>query len=112
RKEDFHRGNPFFQIRIGPCKLPQQTGAQMKLDDRSAAQDAGRIQNTRWSAILLSAQSQEHGLRAPLADWPRLYWHPLYAFVRRRGYNAVALTPDGRRVVWVSAAGALGIWDL
>jgi WD40 repeat protein len=84
----------------------------MKLDDSSATHDAGRFQTTRWSAILLSAQSQAHGLRATLADWPRLYWHPLYAFVRRRGYNAVALTPDGRRVVWVSAAGALGIWDL
>jgi len=35
---------------------------------------------------LLSAQSQAPGSKAALAELCKLYWFPLYAFVRRRGY--------------------------
>ena len=48
---------------------------------------AGRFETTQWSAVLLSAQSQQPGSRAALADLCKLYWHPIYTFVRRRGYN-------------------------
>jgi RNA polymerase sigma factor (sigma-70 family) len=37
--------------------------------------------------VLLSAQSNAPGSQAALAGLCKLYWYPLYAFVRRRGYN-------------------------
>ena len=58
----------------------------MKPDDSSRA-DAGEFRPTRWSMVLLSAQSNAPGSQAALAALCRLYWYPLYAFVRRRGYN-------------------------
>jgi len=55
--------------------------------DNSPGDYAGKFQTTQWSAVLLSAQSHEPGSRAALADLCKLYWHPIYTFVRRRGYN-------------------------
>ena len=55
--------------------------------DHSSIADAAEFRPTRWSVILLSAQSKAPGSRAALAALCRLYWYPLYAFVRRRGYN-------------------------
>jgi DNA-directed RNA polymerase specialized sigma24 family protein len=43
---------------------------------------------TRWSAILLSAQSQAPGADNAREELCQLYWYPLYAFIRRRGYNS------------------------
>ena len=37
--------------------------------------------------VLLSAQSQAPGAKAALAELCGLYWYPLYAFARRRGYG-------------------------
>ena len=47
---------------------------------------------TRWSAVLLSAQSQAPGSDKAREEFCQLYWYPLYAFIRRRGYN-----PDDAR---------------
>jgi len=60
----------------------------VKPDDSSVGDGAGRFRTTQWSAVLLSAQSQAPGSRAALSDLCKLYWYPLYAFVRRRGCNA------------------------
>jgi RNA polymerase sigma-70 factor (ECF subfamily) len=60
--------------------------SQLKPDHSSLA-DAAEFRPTRWSVVLLSAQSKAPGARAALAALCRLYWYPLYAFVRRRGYN-------------------------
>jgi RNA polymerase sigma factor (sigma-70 family) len=48
----------------------------------------GRFRTTHWSVVLRSANSQVPGSRTALADLCQLYWYPLYAFVRRRGYSA------------------------
>jgi DNA-directed RNA polymerase specialized sigma24 family protein len=56
-------------------------------DHDSPAHDAGRFRTTHWSAVLLSAQSQAPGAPAALAELCRLYWYPLYGFVRRRGHG-------------------------
>lgn len=45
------------------------------------------FQPTRWSVVLLAAQSQSlENARSALANFCEAYWSPLYAFVRRRGY--------------------------
>jgi RNA polymerase sigma factor (sigma-70 family) len=59
----------------------------MKLDHNSPAEEGGRFRTTQWSVVFLSAQSQAPGSKAALAELCRRYWFPLYAFVRRRGYN-------------------------
>jgi hypothetical protein len=46
---------------------------------------AGRFRTTRWSAVLLSAESQASGSKEALAELCRIYWYPIYAFVRRQG---------------------------
>ena len=55
--------------------------------DHSSMVDAAEFRPTRWSVVLLSAQTNAPGSQAALAALCRLYWYPLYAFVRRRGYN-------------------------
>ena len=60
----------------------------MKPNQSRASDDAGRFRTTHWSVVLLSAQTQVPGSQTALADLCRLYWYPLYAFVRRRGHSA------------------------
>jgi Sigma-70 region 2 len=55
-------------------------------DHHSPADLAGRFRTTRWSVVLLSAQSKAPGSEAALAVFCRLYWYPIYAFVRHRGH--------------------------
>jgi RNA polymerase sigma factor (sigma-70 family) len=55
-------------------------------DHHSPADAVGRFRTTQWSVVLLSAQSKVPGSEAALAEFCRLYWYPIYAFVRYRGY--------------------------
>ena len=57
----------------------------MNQEQHSAAGGVGQFHTTRWSAVLLSAQSQAPGSQAALAELCRIYWYPIYSFVRRRG---------------------------
>ena len=59
----------------------------MKPEYQSPADAAGRFRTTCWSAVLLSAQSQAPGSRDALAELCRIYWYPIFVFVRRRGYD-------------------------
>jgi DNA-directed RNA polymerase specialized sigma24 family protein len=59
----------------------------MNPDHHSPVGDAGRFHTTHWSVVLLSAQSQAPGSKAALGELCRIYWYPIYAFVRRRGSN-------------------------
>ena len=55
---------------------------------------------TRWNLILSgvdSAKTDEHQIRAALAELCRIYWRPIFFFVARRGYSpedAEDLTQD------------------
>jgi RNA polymerase sigma factor (sigma-70 family) len=51
------------------------------------AHEADPFRTTHWSVVLLSAQSQAPGAQAALAELYKLYWYPLYGYVRRRGYR-------------------------
>ncbi|HKM57174.1 MAG TPA: sigma factor [Chthoniobacterales bacterium] len=57
----------------------------MNPERSSTADDPARFHTTRWSEILVAAQSQLPGSQAALSELCRLYWYPLYAFARRRG---------------------------
>lgn len=61
--------------------------AHVRPDDSSVTGNAREFRTTRWSEVLLSAESQAPGSKQALADLCRLYWYPLYAYVRRRGYT-------------------------
>jgi DNA-directed RNA polymerase specialized sigma24 family protein len=43
---------------------------------------------THWSMVMLSAQSAAPGAEQALEELCRVYWYPLYAFVRRKGHAA------------------------
>lgn len=43
---------------------------------------------TRWTLVLHAARSDTTRARAALQDLCQVYWYPLYAYVRRRGYSA------------------------
>jgi RNA polymerase sigma factor (sigma-70 family) len=60
----------------------------MRLYQSSPAGGANRFHTTRWSVVLLSAQSQSSECKQAFAELCKLYWYPLYGFVRHRGYSA------------------------
>jgi RNA polymerase sigma factor (sigma-70 family) len=60
----------------------------MRLHQSSPAGGANRFHTTRWSVVLLSAQSQASDCKEALAELFRQYWYPLYGFIRHRGYSA------------------------
>jgi RNA polymerase sigma factor (sigma-70 family) len=64
------------------------TEIQVNPEHDSTTGDPGRFRTTRWSAILVAAESQLAGSEAALAELCQVYWYPLYAFARRRGYAA------------------------
>jgi RNA polymerase sigma factor (sigma-70 family) len=59
------------------------------MDEQSSlAGGVNRFQTTRWSVVLVSAQSQAPGYKEALADLCKLYWYPLYTFIRYRGHSS------------------------
>lgn len=52
----------------------------------SAASKA-RFQTTQWSVVLAAAHRSSAGSRDALATLCRIYWYPVYAYVRRRGFH-------------------------
>jgi RNA polymerase sigma factor (sigma-70 family) len=59
----------------------------VKLEQSSSAGGATRFQTTRWSVVLVSAQSHAPGSKDAFADLCKLYWYPLYAFIRHRRHS-------------------------
>jgi RNA polymerase sigma factor (sigma-70 family) len=56
-------------------------------DHSSSAGKPIQFHTTRWSVVLLSAQSQAPGSSEALTELCKLYWYPLYGHIRRRGFS-------------------------
>lgn len=46
-----------------------------------------RFVATRWTVVLTAGRSDSTHARAALAQLCQMYWYPLYAYVRRKGYS-------------------------
>jgi RNA polymerase sigma-70 factor (ECF subfamily) len=53
----------------------------------STGADARRFATTHWSVILAAADSSSPQHERALSTLCRTYWYPLYAYLRRRGYD-------------------------
>jgi RNA polymerase sigma factor (sigma-70 family) len=60
----------------------------VKPNHNSAVDRPGQFHTTRWSVVLLSAQSHLSGSKEALAELCKLYWYPLYGHIRRYGFSA------------------------
>jgi RNA polymerase sigma factor (sigma-70 family) len=54
----------------------------------SAARPPARFATTHWSMVLRAGRQDTAGAGEALARLCKIYWYPLYAQVRRRGFNA------------------------
>jgi RNA polymerase sigma-70 factor (ECF subfamily) len=52
------------------------------------AAGSGFFPSTHWSVVLAAKESSSPAAQAALEQLCRAYWYPLYAYVRRKGYNA------------------------
>jgi len=59
----------------------------MRVGDNSLGGSADEFQTTRWTLVIASAHDQSQTGRAAFAALCQIYWYPLYAFARRRGYS-------------------------
>ena len=75
----------YLNLRLHLISLPSPRGGTVEPGSRFAGRRRRPFHTTRWSAVLLSAQSQASGSQAALAELCRIYWYPIYAFVRRHG---------------------------
>lgn len=48
----------------------------------------GRFQTTQWSVVLAANQEDDAERFQALEELCRTYWYPVYAFIRRQGYEA------------------------
>jgi hypothetical protein len=57
-------------------------------EEHEASKDrAALFRTTHWSLVLAACDSQAPGARSALAELCGIYWYPLYAHVRRHGFN-------------------------
>jgi RNA polymerase sigma factor (sigma-70 family) len=54
------------------------------MDSSSQSKD---FPTTLWTVVLHAGRDEPGQVRAALAQLCQAYWHPLYSFVRRRGYS-------------------------
>jgi RNA polymerase sigma factor (sigma-70 family) len=52
------------------------------------AKGSAGFHTTHWTLVLKAAHGQEPGGDVALSNLCQLYWYPLYAFARRRGYSS------------------------
>lgn len=55
--------------------------------ERASFQPSPVFATTRWSVVLAAGQSGSEAQAAALENLCRVYWYPLYAYIRRRGHS-------------------------
>jgi RNA polymerase sigma factor (sigma-70 family) len=50
--------------------------------------DAAAFRTTHWSIVLTAGQTHSADQHESLAKLCKIYWYPLYAYIRRRGHHA------------------------
>jgi RNA polymerase sigma-70 factor (ECF subfamily) len=71
--------------------------AEGNTEKETGASDGGWFTTTHWSVVLTAGHSTAPDARQALETLCRLYWYPLYAYVRRQGHSpedAQDLTQD------------------
>src|SRR5262245_52224616 len=48
---------------------------------------AARFPTTRWSRVVAARDAGDPAAHAALAELCRVYWFPVYAYIRRRGHS-------------------------
>lgn len=74
-----------------PCR-PGRAGTMSRMGRGSEgisaeAASSAKFQTTRWSIVLAAAHRSGADSREALSTLCRLYWFPVYAYVRRRGFH-------------------------
>ena len=54
---------------------------------QSSTPGSARFRTTHWSVVLAAGRRSSPDARDALAALCRVYWYPLYAYVRRRGHS-------------------------
>lgn len=74
-------------------RLPARVGYTIAVMDspgdavEPSAKVSGLFATTHWSVVLAAGQAGSTRSSEALQNLCRTYWHPLYAYVRRRGYG-------------------------
>ena len=55
-----------------------------------AAATAAQFATTHWSVVVAAGQSNSPEAHQAMETLCRAYWYPLYAYMRRKGYDAHA----------------------
>jgi RNA polymerase sigma-70 factor (ECF subfamily) len=56
------------------------------LDLAECEEAGGRFEETAWSVVLAAGAETDARAQAALAELCHIYWRPIYAYVRRKGY--------------------------
>src|ERR1051326_3705419 len=59
-----------------------------KQHDRSESAGTARFASTQWSVVIAARHQTGPQARQAPASLCRVYWYPLYAFIRRQGWPA------------------------
>ena len=79
---------PASVVRRQPRRCSASSNRACMADDHVPPHRAGRFVTTRWSLVLAAGRTSNIRSADALASLCETYWHPVYAFIRRQGYDA------------------------